>query len=211
MLNPSGCFGGTSHSAGHSTPSIPRWGRGLAFALWVLTPSPGRGATSGPSPQVPRRGRGDPTASLHGISDLAPRASGVGIGGGIGGCSGHYPSPNPLQSHGMQSPRCHEHPGWDLHTILRQCPACPLPKITPCPVLAVFPECPKPRTGLLADGTPGGLPSPRDLWQSHPANSLLSYRNERESNQETRLSGGNKTRGERREARPHPHGPAAPH
>lgn len=211
MLNPSGCFGAPRTVPGTAPRASPAGAGVWLLPFRVLTPSPGCGATSGPSPQVPRRGRGDPTASLHGISDPVPRASGVGIRVGIRVCSGHYPSPKHLQSHGMRSPRCHEHPGWDPHTILRQCPASPLPKITPCPVLAVFPKCPKPRTGFLANGTPRGLPSPRDVRQSHPANSLFSYRDKSESNQETRLSGGNKTRGERREARPHPHGPAAPH
>lgn len=68
--------------------------------------------------------------------------------------------------------------------------------------------------------TPCGAPGKRDAGRSPLSPGcaggatrliLFSCRDESESNQETRLSGGNKTRGERRKARPHPRGPAAPH
>lgn len=157
MLNPSGCFGGTSHSAGHSTPSIPRWGRGLAFALWVLTPSPGHGATSGPSPQVPRRGRGDPTASLHGISDLAPRASGVGIGGGNRRVLRALPQPQPASV------------PWDAKpTVPRASRVGPThhPQAVPCLPPTQNHPVPRARCVSRMPQTPHGAPGRRDTGRS---------------------------------------------
>lgn len=153
MLNPSGCFGGTSHSAGHSTPSIPRWGRGLAFALWVLTPSPGRGATSGPSPQVPRRGRGDPTASLHGISDLAPRASGVGIGGGESeGAQGTTPAPTRFSPMGCKAHGATSIPGGTYTPSSGSALPAPYPKSPRAPCSLCFPNAPNPARGSWQTG-----------------------------------------------------------
>lgn len=152
MLNPSGCFGAPCAVPGTAPRASPAGDGVWLLPFRVLTPSPGCGATSGPSPQVPRRGRGDPTASLHGISDLVPRVSGVGIGGESEGAQGTTPAPNSFSPTGCEAHGATSIPGGTRTPSSGSALPPPYPKSPRAPCSPRFPNAPNPARGSWQTG-----------------------------------------------------------